>query len=466
MIARRIIGFFDERLGSSAFLRAALKKVFPDHWAFMLGEICVYAFLILVITGTYIAFFFTDTDTPTVYHGDYAPLSGRWVPESYASVLNLSFAVPLGLLIRQMHHWAALLFMGAIMVHMARVFFTGAFRKPREINWLAGFTMLLLAMGEGFLGYSLPGDLLSGLGLRIAYSVAQSIPFIGDRFALLFFGGTFPSSLITQRLYLLHVWLIPIIFFGVLSLHLGLVWRQHHTQFSGTQETEENVVGSHLWPHYALKSLALFVGLFAVLAFLGGFFTINPIWIYGPYEGWKAASPAQPDWYVGWLDGSLRLGPALAVHLFGHTIPPLFWSGILMPLVLFGGMSIWPFVENSLTRDTRSHHIAQMPYDAPWRLGLGVAVITLGTVLGFAGSDDIQARYLQIEVQTLMIFYRIAFFTLPLIFGAIATMIGFELRARHRVSADSQPQHLAELRRNADGGFEAVVHTPSSDLPS
>lgn len=454
MIVKRGIRFLDDRLGSSAFVKAALDKVFPDHWAFMLGEICVYAFIALLITGTYVAFFYDDSSAATIYHGSYAPLTGRSMPASYVSVLNLSFATPLGLFVRQMHHWAALVFLGAIVFHMMRIFFTGAFRKPRDMNWTVGVLLFLLGMGEGFLGYSLPGDLVSGAGLRIAYSVAQSIPVIGTWIALFFFGGAFPNDRIALRLFITHVWIIPLLIVGVLSLHLGMVWRQHHTQFAGPGRTEGNVVGSKLWPQYAVKSIALMTATFAVLAVLGGFFTINPIWIYGPFDGWTVASPAQPDWYVSWLDGALRLGPALALHVAGHTIPPVFWSGILMPLVLFTSLFAWPEIERAITGDHRQHNIDDMPYEKPWRLGLGVAAITFGTVLGFAGSDDIQAKILHIDVETLMVMYRFLAVLAPIVFGAVAVLIGTELKARFESKAGREEVRRAMIFRNADGGFD------------
>lgn len=454
MIVKRVVTFFDDRLGSSAFLRAAFDKVFPDHWSFMLGEICVYAFAALLLTGTYLAFLFNDSSAPTIYHGSYSSLVGRSVPASFASVLDISFATKLGLLIRQMHHWAALVFVGAILFHMMRIFFTGAFRKPREMNWIVGVTLLLLAIGEGFCGYSLPGDLLSGAGLRIAYSVAQSIPVIGTWFALTFFGGTFPADATTPRLFILHVWIIPLVLSGAVAAHLGMIWRQHHTQFAGPRRTEENVVGSALWPRYAIKSLALGSATLAVLALLGGFFTINPVWIYGPFDGWTIASPAQPDWYVAWLDGALRLGPALSLNIFGHTVPPVFWSGIVMPGILFGGLYAWPFLERAITGDDREHNIDDMPYDKPWRLGAGVAVFTFVTAIGLAGSDDIQAKLIHVDVETLMVFYRVFAVLAPPIFGAIAVAIGFELRARFESRAGHDQVRRASIRRNADGGFD------------
>ena len=335
------------RLDSS---RNALNKVFPDHWSFMLGEISMYCFMALVATGTYLTFFYDDSDHHVIYNGPYASLIGRSVPASYASVLKLSFATPDGLLIRQMHHWAALLFMGAIIFHMCRIFFTGAFRKPREMNWVFGLTLLVMGMAEGFTGYSLPGDLLSGAGLRIAYSVAQSIPIVGTWAAFIVFGGPFPTEVMTSRLYIIHVFLLPLTIIGLMTAHLSILWRQHHTQFRGSKRTETNVIGSTLYPYYAMKSIGLLVATFAVLAFLGGFFTINPIWIYGPFDPWTVSSPSAPDWYVAWLDGIVRLGPSWAIVLFGHTIPPLFFSAIVPPGILFAGLYGWPWIEKLFTK--------------------------------------------------------------------------------------------------------------------
>ena len=454
MIVRRGVKILDDRLGSSAFLKRALDKVFPDHWAFMLGEICVYAFIVLLVTGTYIAFWFNDSDARAPYHGGYAPLVGRDVPASYASVLNLSFVVPLGLLVRQMHHWAALVFMGAIVFHMMRIFFTGAFRRPREINWTFGLTLMLLGMAAGFTGYSLPGDLLSGAGLRIAYACAQAVPFVGSWLAFGFFGGRFPTEIMTQRLFITHVWLLPLLIALAMSAHLALVWRQHHTQFAGPRRTEENVVGSRIWPYYAIKSIALLSATFAVIAFLGGFFTINPIWLYGPFDPWTIASPAQPDWYVAWLDGSLRLGPAFAIRMFGHTVSPLFWSAIVVPGVVIGSFFVYPAFERLVTRDDREHHLADMPYDKPWRLGLGVAVVVFCSVIGFAGSDDIQATIFHIPVETLMYAYRMVAVLAPLACGALAVVIGFELRTRFETREGLTHVRRATLRRNAEGGYD------------
>src|ERR1051325_2731606 len=301
VITKRLARWFDDRLGASSFARSALNKVFPDHWSFMLGEIALYAFVVLVLTGTYLAFFFSTGTQEVVYHGSYVPLRGVHMSEAYASVVRLSFDVRAGLVMRQTHHWAANLFVAAIVLHLCRIFFTGAFRRPREINWIIGVTLLLLGIFNGFSGYSMPDDLLSGTGLRIAYSIALSIPLVGTWIAFLTFGGEVPADQIIHLLFILHVFIVPALLATLIGVHLALIWHQKHTQFPGKGRTESNVVGSRLYPTYTAKSVGLFFAVAAVLAGMGGLFQINPIWLYGPFEPSSVLSPAQPDWYLGWL---------------------------------------------------------------------------------------------------------------------------------------------------------------------
>ncbi|MGD2059627.1 MAG: cytochrome b, partial [Acidimicrobiia bacterium] len=298
MLKRLLVGL-DKRLGAASFTRRVLDKVFPDHWSFMLGEVALYAFIILVVTGVFLSFFFDASQADTVYRGSYEPLRGVEVSQAYRSVLDLSFEVRAGLVMRQAHHWAAIVFVAAIVVHLARVFFTGAFRKPRDINWIIGVTLLLLAIFNGLTGYSLPDDLLSGIGLRVAYSITLSVPLLGAWLAYLVFGGEFPAEGIIPRLYSIHIMLIPIAIAVLLSVHLALIWHQKHTQFPEPGRTEDNVVGSRLWPTYAVKSIGLFMMVIAVIMTLGGLVQVNPVWLYGPYDPTVVTSPAQPDWYLG-----------------------------------------------------------------------------------------------------------------------------------------------------------------------
>ncbi|MEU9450464.1 cytochrome b N-terminal domain-containing protein, partial [Streptomyces sp. NPDC048277] len=172
----RIADWVDGRLGVHGLIRGKARKAFPDHWSFMLGEICLYSFVVLVVTGAYLTLYFHPSMNEVQYNGSYAPLKGQTVSEAYNSTLHLSFDVRGGLLIRQAHHWAALVFVGAMLVHMMRVFFTGAFRKPREFQWLFGFLLLVLGMFGGLTGYDLPDDLLSGTGLAVVNGTILSVP--------------------------------------------------------------------------------------------------------------------------------------------------------------------------------------------------------------------------------------------------------------------------------------------------
>lgn len=445
-----LLRWIDDRLGTAHFVSHALRKAFPDHWSFMLGEINMYCFLFLVATGTFIALFFSPSSERVVYHGAYTLLNGTPMSAAYASALQLCFDVNGGLLMRQAHHWAALIFIAGISVHMARIFVTGAFRKPREINWLIGIGLLLLALGSGFTGYSLPDDLLSGTGLRIADSVLLSIPLIGTWASFLLLGGAFPSALITQRLFVVHVYLLPAAIGAALALHLAIVWRQKHTQFPGDGRSERNVVGSPLFPQYALKSASLALMTGAVIFVLGGLVQINPIWLYGPYQAWNVLNPAQPDWYVGWLEGALRLSPPVALHLWGHTIPSPFWPGVLLPGVFFGGLALWPWVEAAITGDRRAHHLLDRPRDVPWRTGLCAGLVTFAAGLTFAGSSDVQARYLHVSVIAITVFYRAFCLVAPAIAFLLAYAIASELRAAGGVHEAPR----VRLRRNASGGFD------------
>jgi ubiquinol-cytochrome c reductase cytochrome b subunit len=452
MIAR-VVDALDERLRATPFLRSAMRKAFPDHWSFMLGEIALYCFLVLVATGTYLALLFSPSGQRVIYHGSYAPLDGDPMSEAFASVLNISFSVPAGLFIRQVHHWAALVFLAAIVVHLGRIFFTGAFRRPRDINWLIGSGLLMLAMLAGFTGYSLPDDLLSGTGLRIAYSVAESVPFVGVITAYLLFGGAYPTTVLTQRLFVTHIFIVPAAIAMLVGAHLCVVWRQKHTQFPGEGRSEDNVVGSPLWPNYALKSTGLLFFVVAVVSLLGGFVQINPVWMYGPYDASVVSAPAQPDWYVGWLEGALRIAPGWDVHLFGRAVPPAFVPGVVLPLVVFAVIICWPFIERRITRDRGEHHLLDRPSHVPWRTATGAAALAFAGILTFAGSDDVQAATIGMPVESLVAIYRVALVALPILTWLVTFELAREIEARRR--ALPRGSNRVVLRREERGGFAA-----------
>ena len=433
MITRPLARWFDDRLRASSFAHHALNKVFPDDWSFMLGEIALYSFVILVLTGTFLTFFFTPSSKEIVYQGSYAPLRGTRMSEAYASVLKISFDVRGGLVFRQMHHWAANLFVAAIVIHLVRIFFTGAFRRPRELNWLIGVTLLALGIFNGFTGYSLPDDLLSGTGLRIAYSIALSIPVVGTWTAFLIFGGEFPSQDILRRLLITHIMIVPALLVALISAHLAILWRQKHTQFRGRGRTETNVVGSKLWPTYAAKSLGLFFGIAAVLGAFGGLLQINPIWLYGPFSPSTVTSPAQPDWYLGWVEGALRIFPPWEFRSFGHAVPNPFYPAVLLPGVTFLILYAWPFLERWATGDRAEHHLLDRARDHPARTAIGAGAFTFYVVLHFAASNDLLAKTFLVSVSAVTWAFRILVVTLPVLVGAITYAW---LSAVHRSEAE------------------------------
>ncbi len=452
---RKIARWIDSRLGTAAFAESALNKVFPDHWSFMIGEIALYAFVVLLLTGIFLSFFFDPSVSETVYNGAYEPLRGAEVSDAFNSTVRLSFDVRAGLVMRQTHHWAALVFIAAVVAHLMRIFFTGAFRRPREINWIIGVTLLVLAIFNGFTGYSLPDDLLSGTGLRIAYSIALSIPLVGTWIAFLIFGGEFPAEEIIPRLFVTHIMIVPAAIIGLLTIHLAIVWRQKHTDFPGPQRLESNVVGSKLWPTYAVKSIGLFFGVSAVLFALGGLIQINPVWLYGPFKPQQVTSPAQPDWFLGWVEGALRLFPAWEVRAFGFELPNPFYPAVLLPGITFMLLYAWPFLEQRFTRDREPHHLLDLARDHPMRTALGISTIVFYVVLHFAASNDLLAKQLNVPVDLVTNAYRIALFVLPPIGGYIAYRLMQALALSRAERFTEMPLSALKLRSPRDEKPEA-----------
>jgi len=395
--------YLDERVGVGGILKNFGRKVFPDHWSFMLGEVALYSFVILLISGTFLTFFYQPAMTEVIYDGAYVPLKGAQMSIAYASSLDISFEIRGGMLMRQAHHWSALLFVAAAGLHMLRVFFTGAFRKPREINWLVGFMLFILGMAAGFTGYSLPDDLLSGNGLRIIDGMIKGIPVIGTTISSFLFGGEFPGTEIVARLYGLHILLVPALILIFIAIHLFMVIIHKHTHYSGPGRTDENVVGYPLMPVYVAKAGGFFFIVFGVVMAISATFTINPIWNYGPYDPSPVSAGTQPDWYIGWLDGALRLAPSnLDISILGYTYP----FGILIPLVgslvFLGLVAIYPFVEAWVTGDKREHHVLDRPRNAPVRTAIGAAGVTFYGVLWAAASTDLIAVFFQMSLNNVL----------------------------------------------------------------
>ena len=407
--------YLDQRTGIALAVKSFARKIFPDHWSFLLGEIALYSFVVLLITGVFLTMFFVPSMGLVTYDGPLASMQGVEMSEAFASTLHLSFEVTGGLLMRQIHHWAALLFMAAIVTHMMRVFFTGAFRKPREVNWLVGFLLMILGLGAGFTGYSLPDDVLSGNGLRITDGVVKSIPIIGSYLSYFVFGGEFPGEQIIPRLFTLHILVIPGLILAMVGLHLFLVVLHKHTHYPGPGRTDRNVVGFPLFPVYVAKAGGFFFIVFGVLALMGATMTINPVWNYGPYDPSPISAGSQPDWYMLFLDGALRLMPGQPEFVIGgYTLSlNVLIPAMVVPGILFTLLALYPFIEAFATGDKREHHVLDRPRNAPVRTAIGVAILSAFVVLILSGSNDIVATHFVLSINDITMVFRVLILVVP-----------------------------------------------------
>jgi ubiquinol-cytochrome c reductase cytochrome b subunit len=457
-----VANWADERLGLGTAMKKQLRKVFPDHWSFMLGEIALWSFVILLLTGTFLTLWFDPSMAETTYEGSYAPMRGVHMSQAFASSLDISFDVRGGLLMRQVHHWSAMIFIAAMMIHLLRVFFTGAHRKPRELNWVIGCLLLLLGTIEGFTGYSLPDDLLSGTGVRAADGFMKATPVVGSYMSFLVFGGEFPGNDIIPRFFIVHVLLIPGLLLALIAAHMLLLVFHKHTQWPGPGRTEQNVVGYPLLPVYMAKAGGFFFIVFGVTALMGALLTINPVWKYGPYDPTKVTAGSQPDWYMGWPDGLLRIIPAWETHLWGHTVSWNIMIPILiMPPLMVGVLAALPFIEQWITGDKREHHLLQRPRNAPTRTAVMVALMTFYAMSWAAGGNDIIAIKLHLSINQITYFLRAAVFIAPIIAFIITRRWCISLQ-RHDQEKLLHGYETGVIMRSPEGGY-SEKHLPISE---
>ncbi|HVK36300.1 MAG TPA: cytochrome bc complex cytochrome b subunit [Microlunatus sp.] len=449
----------DDRIGVAKLSRPFIRKVFPDHWSFLLGEVALYSFIILLLTGVFLTFWFKPSMAEVEYEGTYQLLRGLQMSEAFESTLDISFDIRGGLLVRQMHHWAAMLFLAAMLAHSLRIFFTGAFRKPREINWLIGVSLLFIGLIEGFAGYSLPDDLLSGTGLRFVDGLVRAIPVIGTWVEMFVFAGEFPGSLIVARLYMAHILLIPAILLGLIAAHLALVVYHKHTQYPGPGRNDGNVVGYPVFPVYMAKAGGFFFIVFGVITLMGGLMQINPLWTYGPYNPAQVTAGSQPDWYMGFVEGAIRIMPNWETHLANTTWS---WNVAIPGLGLMGlmamAMALYPFVEQWVTGDKSEHHILDRPRNVPTRTAFGVAAMTCYGLFFIAGGNDLVATQFQVSLNSVTYFMRVAVFVGPVIAFIVTKRIciGLQRADEARLLHGSES---AIIVRDPSGGY-SEAHTP------
>ncbi|MER7578655.1 cytochrome bc complex cytochrome b subunit [Kitasatospora sp. NPDC097691] len=449
----------DGRLGIYSLAKSNLRKIFPDHWSFMLGEIALYTFVIIILTGVWLTMFFQPSMSEVIYDGTYVPLRGIEMSQAYASTLDISFDIRGGLLMRQIHHWSAIVFVASMLTHMMRVYFTGAFRKPREINWIFGAALLFLGMFDGFMGYSLPDDLLSGTGIRFMEGAILAVPIVGSYLQFFMFGGQFPGFVIIPRLFTVHVLLIPGIMVGLLAAHLILVFYHKHTQFAGPGRTNKNVVGMPLLPVYTAKAGGFFFLVFGVVAFMSAIATVNPIWAYGPYRPDQVSTDAQPDWYMGFSEGLIRVMPGWEVSVWGgHTLN----LGVFIPLMVFPLVlvAIWayPFVEAWAAGDRGEHHIADRPRNAPVRTAFGAAWMGLYLVLLAGGGNDLLATHFHLSINTITYAVRVGVFVVPVVVFVIVKRwcLGLQRRDKEKVLHGRETGVIKRLQH----GEYVEIHAP------
>ncbi|MFF0522432.1 cytochrome bc complex cytochrome b subunit [Actinomadura nitritigenes] len=447
----------DERLGTTGFARKALRKAFPDHWSFLVGEIAMYSFVVILLTGVYLTLFFKPSMNEVTYHGSYTQLQGVRMSEAYASALKISFDVRGGLLVRQLHHWATLIFLASILVHTLRHFFTGSFRKPRELNWIIGVVMLILAMLNGLFGYSLPDDLLSGTGIRILEGVTAAIPVVGTYLVMFLFGGEFPGNDIIPRLYVIHVLLIPGLLAALVPLHaVVLTWRQTHTQFPGKGSSNTTVRGYPFFPVFIGKTTSLFLWVLGVTTLMAAFIQINPIWLFGPYDPGAISSGSQPDWYMGWLEGALRIMPAWEVTAWGHTVTlSVVVPALVVPGVLFTGLALYPFLERWVTGDRQIHHLLDRPRDVPARTGIGMAGVVFFGGLWAAGGNDVIADRFDVPLFWTTWFFRGLVILGPVLAYAVTYRICVGLQHRDLALVEHGLE-TGVIRRSPEGRYSEV----------
>ncbi|MFF2653387.1 cytochrome bc complex cytochrome b subunit [Streptomyces sp. NPDC058045] len=455
----RVADWADGRLGLYGLAKANMRKIFPDHWSFMLGEVCLYSFIIIILTGVYLTLFFHPSMNEVTYNGSYVPMQGQLVSEAFNSTMHISFDVRGGLLIRQIHHWAALIFLAGMFVHMMRVFFTGAFRKPREVNWVFGFLLFVLGMFTGFTGYSLPDDLLSGTGVRFMEGAILSVPVVGTYMSFFLFGGEFPGGDFVARFYSVHILLLPGIMLGLVVGHLLLVFYHKHTQFAGPGRTNKNVVGMPLMPVYMAKAGGFFFLVFGVVAAIAALVTINPVWAVGPYRPDQVSTGAQPDWYMGFSEGLIRTMPGWEINFLGHTLA----LGVAIPLVIVFPMvlvvlALYPFIESWVTGDKRAHHILDRPRNAPTRTGLGAAWLTWYVVMLIGGGNDLFATHFHLSINAITWFVRVAFFVGPVITFIVTKRICLGLQRRDKEKV-LHGRESGIIKRLPHGEF-VEVHEP------
>ena len=430
----------------------------PFHWSNAFGVVSLACVAVLFVSGLILMFFYTPSSELVTYRGSYAPLRGVEVSKAFESTMAISFDVRGGLLLRQLHHWAALLLPASIIIQLLVTFFTGGFRRPRQLTWVLLFLVLIAAMAGGWSGYALPDDMLAGTGLRIVQGIVLGIPVIGSWVSVLMFGGEFPGSII-ENLYPIHVLIVPAAIVALLAARARSSYVHKPAQFALPGRTEHNVVGVPMLPDAATRAAGLFGLVVGVLTLVSATVTVSPIWHHGPADPANASAGSQPDWYTGFLDGALRLvPPGWEFEWLGYT-----WTlAILLPLAVIGTflllVVLYPYIEGWITRERRDHDILDRPRNAATRTGIGVAGMVFYGVLWGAASADIVATQFGLSLESIIVGFRIVLLFGPVIALEVTRRVCLGLQKKDREIA----LHGFETGRivRLPGGEYVEVHQP------
>lgn len=406
-----------------------LGKAFPADDSFLLGEVAIFSFVIVVLSGIFLGTFYEPSSADVAYQGAVSQFQGEQMPAAFVSVLNITYGIPFGMFVRRIHHWGAHLFIASLGLHMLRVFFTGAYRNPREINWVVGSLLAILAMLASYTGYSLPYDEFATTATGIGYNIALSIPLIGDFIAELLFAGEFPASGTIPRLYFLHVLLIPLAILLLLAAHMFILMTQKHTEgrrssedADGADVEEEDdsvIIGLPLYPNQAAVSVLVFSLTAATIAFLAGFLPVHNIAAYGPNDPASTPAIVMPDWFLMWFYGFLKIIPSsFTFHVVGIEFNTEFWGGVFFPAIVFAVLIFWPFIDQS----DEERHFSADPLSRPIPTAIGVGAIVLVLVASLAGMNNLLATALGMSVGAVTPILTILVIVLPII-AAVLTYV-------------------------------------------
>ncbi|MCU1415862.1 MAG: ubiquinol-cytochrome c reductase cytochrome b subunit [Schumannella sp.] len=412
-----------ERALDTAGWTKAIQRSAPTHWTGMFGVVTMASVAVLFVTGVVLMFFYAPSSERVVYSGVYGPLHGMEVSKAFASTLTVSLDVPGGLLIRQAHHWAALLLPASIIMQLLATFFIGGFRGSRVWMWALLFLTLIVALAGGWSGYALPVDMLSGTGLRIVEGIMLGIPIAGAWLAGLLFGGAFPGRII-ENLYPIHL-LVGVALIAVLAALVRGGRACEPLRMPGPARGVRVTTPR--------RTVGLFVAVGVILTGMAALVPVSPIWLYGPSDPGNVSAGSQPDWYTGFLDGALRLvPPGWEIEIGGYTVT----LAVLVPLAVVGvflaAIVAYPFVENWVTRDRAGGDSLDRPRDVPTRTGIGVAGMAFYGVLWGAASSDVLATTFRLSLESVIVAFQVLLIVAPVLAFSVARRICFGLQRRDR----------------------------------